>query len=137
MNSLEFDNVYELSENSVIKIIQGKFKDKKIGGSLRTGNYNCKIENNTLAHRIYKKNEISERHRHRYEFNNDFLHLIKKSKNGILSGKNEKNNLYEIFELSDHPFFISTQFHPEFKSKPNEPHPLFISLIKSIYKIQI
>ena len=93
------------------------------------GAYPCKIKEGTLAYEIYGEEMISERHRHRYEFNNKYKEILEK--NGmIFSGINEQANLVEIIELKDHPHFIACQFHPEFKSRPTRPHPLFNSFIR-------
>ena len=100
------------------------------GGTLRLGNYNCKLKKNTLAYKDYGETLIKERHRHRYEFNNAYRDILEK--NGlIISGINPETGLVEIIELKDHPHFIASQFHPEFKSRPNRPHPLFTSFIKA------
>lgn len=100
------------------------------GGTMRLGNYNCHITKDSLAYRIYQSELIQERHRHRYEFNNLFLPEFQQA--GIIfSGVNIENNLVEIFELKGHPWFVGMQFHPEFKSRPNHPHPMFKSFIGS------
>lgn len=103
-------------------------KEKKMGGSMRLGAYPCKIKAGTRAYKAYGKSEISERHRHRYEVNNEYRELLE-SKGLVMSGINPKRNLVEIIELKDHPFFMATQFHPEFKSRPLKPHPLFREFI--------
>ncbi|MDD5635734.1 MAG: CTP synthase, partial [Atribacterota bacterium] len=110
---------------------QKKINDK--GGTMRLGNYDCNLIKGTKAYHIYKKELIQERHRHRYEFNNDFLEKFKQS-DIIFSGINLENNLVEIFELKNHPWFIGMQFHPEFKSRPNYPHPMFVSFIGEAIK---
>ena len=104
-----------------------------MGGTLRLGNYDCKLTKGTLAYDDYKVENIKERHRHRYEFNNKYKELLE-SKGMIFSGLNEKANLVEIVEFKDHPHFIACQFHPEFKSRPTRPHPLFNSFIRESYK---
>ncbi|MFB0564854.1 MAG: CTP synthase [Candidatus Aminicenantaceae bacterium] len=105
---------------------------KDMGGTMRLGSYRCRLEKNSLAYKIYNKETIYERHRHRYEFNPEYE---KKLANGdlIFPGKNPENNLVEIMELKNHPWFLGCQFHPEFKSKPLEPHPLFKSFIGASY----
>lgn len=118
--------------NKIIDVIKGKDTDKNLGGTLRLGNYECRILNNTLAKNIYMKNTTLERHRHRYEFNDKYLKLF--NKNGIFSGQDTKTKLKEIFEINTNDFFIATQFHPEFKSRPNNPHPLFYNFVKSSLK---
>lgn len=104
-------------------------KEHRLGGSMRLGAYPCVLVPGSLAKKLYGQKEISERHRHRYEFNNQFRHILEK--NGlILSGLSPDKKLVEIIELKNHPFFIAVQFHPEFKSRPDQPHPLFDGFIK-------
>jgi CTP synthase len=101
-----------------------------MGGTLRLGSYPCNLEKSTFAHTAYSEDEIQERHRHRYEFNPD--HREELIANGlIISGTSPDNTLVEIVELADHPWFLGCQFHPEFKSKPMKPHPLFRDFIKA------
>ena len=110
------------------KIIKGT--NKELGGTMRLGLYKAKLRHNSLIKKIYKSNYINERHRHRYEVNK---HLQSKfeSKGMIFSGMSQNNNLPEIIELRNHPWFIGVQFHPEFKSRPLSPHPLFSSFIRA------
>lgn len=103
------------------------------GASMRVGAYSCKLKNSSLIAKIYKGTNISERHRHRYEINNKYTSLLEKN-NLVLSGFNKKLNLVESIEIKNHPWFIGVQFHPEFKSRPLNPHPLFVSFVKSILK---
>lgn len=103
---------------------------KNYGGSMRLGAYRCHLIKGTKAYQFYKKEEIFERHRHRYEFNNDFREILEK-KGLIIAGINPEKKLVEIVELKNHPFFVATQFHPEFKSRPLYPHPLFREFIKA------
>ncbi len=105
-------------------------KDSDKGGTLRLGAYPCKIVEGTLAHAAYQQEEISERHRHRYEFNNLFREQLEKA-GLVVSGTSPDNTLVEIIEIRDHPWFLGCQFHPEFKSKPMNPHPLFRDFIKA------
>ncbi|MBU2579948.1 CTP synthase [Patescibacteria group bacterium] len=107
-----------------------KIKEKNYGGSMRLGAYKCELAKGTRSRQAYKRKEIFERHRHRYEFNNDFRALLEK-KGLIIAGVNPEKNLVEIIELKNHPFFVATQFHPEFKSRPLSPHPLFLEFIKA------
>ena len=107
----------------------------KMGGSMRLGAFDCRLKENTIARRAYAERTISERHRHRYEFNSA-LQTVLESKGLVVSGVNPESNLVEIIELRDHPFFIGTQFHPEFKSRALEPHPLFIEFIKACLNYQ-
>ncbi|MCD5397015.1 MAG: CTP synthase [Candidatus Pacebacteria bacterium] len=105
-------------------------KDKKYGGTMRLGAYKCKIKPSTTSFKAYKSKCCLERHRHRYELNNDFRSILEK--NGmVMAGINPVQNLIEIIELKNHPFFVGTQFHPEFKSRPLSPHPLFKEFIKT------
>lgn len=105
---------------------------------MRLGSYNCALQKGSLARKSYGQNKISERHRHRYEFNNKFRQIVEK--NGLLlSGICEERDLVEVIEIPDHRFFVGVQFHPEFKSKPLDPHPLFTSFIEAslAYKEQV
>lgn len=117
----------------VIDLMQSQLEVENKGGTMRLGSYNCKLEDKSLAKSIYKKEMICERHRHRWEFNNEFLEDFKN--NGLIfSGINPENNLVEIIELKDHPFFIGVQFHPELKSTVMTPHPLFVNFVKAALK---
>ena len=109
-------------------IIKGSLKN--LGGTMRLGLYPAKLQHNSLVKNIYKKNLIYERHRHRYEVNNSFRSLFEK-KGMIFSGMSPNDKLPEIIELKNHPWFIGVQFHPEFKSRPLDPHPLFSSFIRA------
>ena len=97
---------------------------------MRLGAYACRLKENTIARRSYGVRTIHERHRHRYEFNSN-LQKVLESKGLVISGVNPESGLVEIVELKNHPFFLGTQFHPEFKSRPLEPHPLFREFIKA------
>ena len=110
------------------KIIKGT--DKNLGGTMRLGLYEAKLRNNSAINRIYKSKTIKERHRHRYEVNNNLKDQFER-KGLIFSGMSPDNKLPEIIELKNHPWFIGVQFHPEFKSRPLAPHPLFSSFIKA------
>ena len=126
-NSTEFAPT---TKNPIIDLMADQKSIINMGGTLRLGNYECKIERGTLAYKDYKQTTILERHRHRYEFNNKYRQILEK--NGmVFSGINEKANLVEIIELPNHKHFIACQFHPEFKSRPTKAHPLFMSFIKS------
>lgn len=99
------------------------------GGTMRLGAYPCAIAQDSLLEKIYQKSMISERHRHRYEFNNEYR--VEFENNGMLiSGTSPDKLLVEAIEAKDHPFYIGVQFHPEFKSRPNRAHPLFKAFIK-------
>ena len=110
--------------------MEGQDKDGSKGASMRLGAYSCQLESGSLAEKIYGEQEISERHRHRLEVNNDYLDKIK-DKGMSFSGINKDLNLVEVVELVDHKFFIACQYHPEFKSRPFSPHPLFKSFIEA------
>lgn len=105
------------------------FSEKHYGGSMRLGAYDCKLIHGTKSFEAYGKEAISERHRHRYEFNNEYRPLLEK-KGLVIAGINSQRDLVEIIELKDHPFFLGTQFHPEFKSRPLAPHPLYMKFIE-------
>ena len=107
-----------------------KLAKRDYGGSMRLGAYPCRLKPKTLAAKVYQRRVINERHRHRYEVNNRFRAQIEKA-GLVVSGLYPKKNLVEIIELSDHPFFIATQFHPEFLTRPVKPHPLFAALISA------
>jgi CTP synthase len=100
------------------------------GATMRLGAYPCRIAKDTLAYRAYGEENISERHRHRYEFNNDYQALLA-AKGLIISGSSPSGDLVEIVEIKDHPWFLGCQFHPEFKSRPMTPHPLFRDFIQA------
>jgi len=108
-------------------------REKRLGGSMRLGVYHCKIKKGTIASKAYVKENVFERHRHRYEVNNQFRPLLEK-KGITISGFNPERNLVEIIELKNHPFFVATQFHPEFQSRPLHPHPLIQNFIKAATK---
>ncbi|PKL36967.1 CTP synthase [Candidatus Peregrinibacteria bacterium HGW-Peregrinibacteria-1] len=117
-------------DNHIIHFMEGQNNQKDKGGTLRLGSYDCQITPRTKTAKLYKDELIHERHRHRYEFNNKFRESLEKNRFTI-SGINPKQNLVEIVELKDHPYMIGCQFHPEFKSRPTNPHPLFEGLIKA------
>ncbi|MFP5518701.1 MAG: CTP synthase [Bdellovibrionia bacterium] len=100
------------------------------GGTMRLGAFGCKLQPGSLASKVYKAANITERHRHRFEFNNKYRDLFAK-KGMLASGTNTERNLVEIVELQDHPWYLAVQFHPEFKSKPLDPHPLFVNFVKA------
>ena len=120
--------VEEASDHPVIAIMEEQKDITDKGGTMRLGAYDCKLEPKTIAARAYGTTTVSERHRHRYEFNNAYLEQLKKA--GLrISGVNPKTGLVEIVELKDHPYFIGVQFHPELKSTVEAPHPLFVSFV--------
>ncbi len=129
-NSTEFN---AKTRHPVISLLEEQKIVKGLGGTMRLGSYSCKIKKGTLAYKVYGKTLISERHRHRYEFNDKYKKILEK-KGLKFSGICFKRNLVEIVELRAHPFFIAVQFHPEFKSKPDAAHPLFREFITSALK---
>jgi CTP synthase len=118
------------TEHPVIDLMDEQKKVTSKGGTMRLGAYPCVIEKDSLAYQIYGKEEISERHRHRWEFNNRYLSDFE-SAGMAASGKNPDTGLVEIIELKDHPFFIGVQYHPELKSTVEEPQPIFVQFIKA------
>lgn len=140
-NSTEFD---EKTKDPVIYLMKKWFNEKEgikefrdensdKGGTMRLGAYPCIVEKNTKAYEAYQRTEISERHRHRFEFNNEYLKPLKE-KGLIISGMSPDKELVEMVEIKDHPWFVGCQFHPEFKSRPMDCHPLFRDFIKYSYK---
>ena len=131
-NSTEFDSK---TKNPVIHIMEEqKVVDKK-GGTMRLGSYPCKIKEGTLAHKLYGKTLIEERHRHRFEYNNDYKNRLEEA-GLICSGTSPDGKLVEIVEYKNHPYFIASQFHPELKSRPNRPSPLFVGLVEAAKKLK-
>jgi CTP synthase len=122
--SREFVGEKKTARNLVIDIMNDQKNLRDMGGTMRLGAYPCRIEKGTKTFEAYGMNMISERHRHRYEFNNKYRALFEK-KGLTMSGVNDDRDLVEIIEITEHPWFIGVQFHPEFKSKPLAPHPLF------------
>lgn len=114
--------------------VEKRDEDSDKGGTMRLGAYPCKLNPDTFAMAAYKTEEISERHRHRYEFNNKFKDQLVKEAGLIISGTSPDHELVEIVELKDHPWYLGCQFHPEFKSKPGTPHPLFREFVKASLK---
>ena len=128
----EFD---ELCPHKVIDFVPGQTRETRKGGTLRLGAYPCSIKPGTVMERCYGSRLISERHRHRYEFNNDYRELLEKS--GLtLSGISPDGSLVETVELTDRLFFVGVQYHPEFKSRPNKPHPLFTGFVGAAVRYQ-
>ncbi|MCE5330418.1 CTP synthase [bacterium] len=129
-NSSEFDSE---TKNPVIDIMPDQKKINNKGGTMRLGKYPCKLKENTRAYDAYKVEFISERHRHRFELNNDYRDILEK--NGmIISGVYPDKDLVEIIEIKNHPWFVGVQFHPEFKSRPDKPHPLFREFVAASIK---
>ena len=140
-NSSEFDSntsypvIYLMREwfDERSQTVQRRDDLSEKGGTMRLGAYTCHLEDNSHAYRAYQKDVISERHRHRYEFNNEFKDRLAE-KGLIFSGTSPNGELVEIIELLDHPWFLGCQFHPEFKSRPMKPHPLFRDFIRASLK---
>ncbi len=118
------------AKDKVVHFLPGQSEKRAKGGTLRLGSWPCNLKEGTHAYEAYKKKTIQERHRHRYEFNNDYRKDLEK-KGLIFSGVSPDHELMEIVEVKDHPFMVGSQFHPEFKSRPNRPHPLFREFIKA------
>ena len=117
-------------EHPVIHLMDDQKYLEKMGGTMRLGAQPCILKDDSLAKKIYKKTEISERHRHRYEFNNNYRNMIEK--HGMkIAGTSPDDLLVEIVEIPEHPFFIAVQYHPEFKSRHDDPHPIFLEFVKT------
>ncbi len=129
-NSTEIDPD---AKSPVISLLSEQAHVKDLGGTMRLGSQNCVLKSGSKAHKIYGKDKISERHRHRYEFNNGFREQMEKA-GFIISGIHEDSGLCEIAEIKGHPWMIGVQFHPEFKSKPTDPHPLFRDFVNAMVK---
>jgi CTP synthase len=124
---------FEKDGEYVVHYMEGQTKEGTKGGNMRLGAYDCHLEKESLAHKIYHHINISERHRHRLEVNNKYVDQLKEA--GLtISGINERLNLVEVIELKDHPYFIACQYHPEFKSRPFHPHPLFKTFVEASFQ---
>ena len=130
-NSTEFD---ASTSYPVISLLEEQQGIENMGATMRLGAYPCQLEKETKSHQAYKKDAISERHRHRYEFNNKFRAMMEE-KGFLIAGMNKEKELVEIIEIKDHPWFVACQFHPEFKSKPERAHPLFRQFVKAAVKL--
>ena len=125
-NSEEFNTE---TQNQVIHIMEEQKNINKKGGTMRLGAYPCVIKKGSLAEKVYNENEISERHRHRFEYNNSYKEMLENA--GLkVSGTSPDGLLVEMVEIEEHPYFIACQFHPELKSRPNRPAPLFVNLVR-------
>jgi len=129
-NSTEFDNK---TSNPVIDLLYDQKNINDLGGTMRLGSYPCRIDINSNAFKAYREELIYERHRHRYELNNKYREKLE-SAGMIVSGLYAEKNLAEIIEIKNHPWFVCVQFHPEFKSRPDRPHPLFREFISASIK---
>jgi CTP synthase len=126
-NSIEFD---EHTPHPVVSLMESQLSVQDKGGTMRLGAYRCVLKPRSLARKLYGLDEISERHRHRYEVNNQYRARLEDA-GLVFSGHNPELNLVEMIELVDHPHFVGCQFHPEFRSKPFAPHPLFAGFIQA------
>ena len=133
-NSSEFSKT---TKNPVIHIMEEQKEIRKKGGTMRLGSYPCSIKQDSLAEKMYQSKQIDERHRHRFEYNNDYKEKLEET-GLICSGTSPDGKLVEIVELSQdkHPYFIASQFHPELKSRPNKPAPLFVGLVKKAKELR-
>ena len=129
-NSIEFDPE---TPYPVVCLMEAQKQLTTKGGNMRLGAYSCKLQEGSLSSKAYGQKVVYERHRHRFEFNNAYGDELKSSGLSI-GGINPDNDLVEIIEIADHPWFVAVQFHPEFKSKPNAAHPLFASFIEAALK---
>jgi CTP synthase len=114
----------------VISMMEEQKNISNLGGTMRLGAYKCQLKPNSNSFKAYNTDKISERHRHRYEFNNDYLEAFEKA--GMISaGKNPESGLVEVVEIPSHPWFVGAQFHPEYKSTVANPHPLFVAFVNA------
>ena len=123
------------TSHPVIDLMPEQKTVEDLGGTMRLGAYPCRLKAGTIAAALYGSEEISERHRHRYEVNNDYREALSEA-GMVLSGESPDGRIVEMIELSDHPYYVGTQAHPEFKSRPNRPHPLFMGLIQAAIRKQ-
>jgi CTP synthase len=123
------------TDQGVICMMEEQKTITHMGGTMRLGTYECELRSDSRAAKIYGTTNINERHRHRYEFNNDYLEAYENA--GMIPvGKNPKSGLVEIVEIPSHPFFVGVQFHPEYKSTVENPHPLFVAFVKAAKEAQ-
>lgn len=132
-NSIEFEPD---AKNPVISLMEEQKKIVQLGGTMRLGAYECTLKRGSLAHQAYQKTRIRERHRHRYEFNSDYKKPFER-KGMMMTGINPETELVEIIELKDHPFFMGTQFHPEYGTTVERPHPIFLSFIIAAHQYKM
>ena len=127
----EFD---EGTKHALIELMNEQHEVTQLGGTMRLGAYPCELREGTLARKIYGEAHIHERHRHRYEVNPGFHEQLEKA-GMVISGASPDGKLAEMVELPDHPYFVGCQFHPEFKSRPLEPHPLFSAFARAMVEM--
>ena len=128
-DSTEFN---ERTPHKVIHLLKDLVGVKDMGGTMRLGQYPCRIANPSFAYEAYQQEEVYERHRHRYEFNREYEEML--VKNGMrIVGESPDKRYAEIVELTEHPWFVACQFHPEWKAKPLQPHSLYSNFIKAAY----
>ncbi|MEM9362265.1 MAG: CTP synthase [Bacteroidota bacterium] len=131
---LDGANSTEMDENTpypVINLMEEQKSVTNMGGTMRLGAWDCELQNETLVHEVYGENEISERHRHRFEFNNAYKTQMEEA-GLVASGYNPKTGLVEVVEIPSHPWFVGVQYHPEYKSTVADPHPLFVGFVKAV-----
>jgi CTP synthase len=128
-NSTEFA---AFTSTPVIDLMPEQRNVDQMGGSMRLGLYPCKLLPGSLAHKAYGEEVVYERHRHRFEFNNEYREVMGEA-GMVFSGVSPNGRLVEIIELADHPWFVASQFHPEFRSRPNRPHPLFRDFVRAAF----
>lgn len=131
-HSTEFNSE---TDHPVIDLMASQVDVDKKGGTMRLGAYPCKVQKDTKTYAAYGSEEISERHRHRYEFNNDFRQQLSEA-GMVIAGTLPDDSLVEIVEVKDHPWFVASQFHPELKSRPNHPHPLFKDFVTAALNVK-
>jgi CTP synthase len=129
-HSTEFD---PRTANPVIDLMPEQVGVDQLGGTMRLGQYPCILNEKSRAYEAYRESLIHERHRHRYEVNNDYRDVLV-SGGMMMSGTSPDNRIVEMMELPDHPWFVGCQFHPEFKSRPNRPHPLFAGFVREAHE---
>jgi CTP synthase len=129
-HSLEFNPD---ARHPVISLMQSQESVTQMGGTMRLGVYDCEVQKDTLAYRIFKKKNTGQRHRHRYEFNNAYYDAFCQA-GMVFSGINPETQLVEMIELPEHPFFLACQFHPEYKSTVEKPHPMYTALVRAMHR---
>jgi CTP synthase len=130
LNGAHSTEIEKKSPHPVIDIMEEQKKIKNLGGTMRLGSYDCSLDPASISYKLYDQEEVSERHRHRYEFNNEYREDFE-AKGMRLAGINPDKDLVEIIELMDHPWFVGVQFHPEYKSNVKRPHPLFVGFVRA------